>query len=773
LFLLFILLFHQFWNHSIFYRDSFDTFAPLKYLIAQGLKQGRVWLWYPWQYLGVPFVGNIEAGWFYPLNVIFLVFPFEPAFRIFVLVHYPMAALFMDLFLRGRGLSRNAALLGGLAFALSGYMVSMHGMVTMLAGAAWAPLALYCFDRAKKRGLHWAVGAGAVLAVQVFGGEPQAAAVTAAVMAFMGIGSAVAARGLRPVGAVALAGLSSIALSAAQLLPAYDLLSRSVRAGGVSPGIGARFSFHPARLIELVWPTPYGVIWPEVSFWARFAVDTPRGMSNVPWSLTAYLGLPLVFMAAIGLAAGGRRWRWPLAAGMGLFLLLSLGHYTPVYDWFHEALPGFNLFRYPEKYMAWFSGFAAVAAAVGFEKTGEAVKGRKKSPGSIALIYMAAVLVIGVTALFAWPALLGRLSGLDPGSDMYQSARSHLIRGGIQWLCVNLAAGGAVFLWARNVVSARIGPVLLILVLAADWWLANVSVMPAGGKDIYDFEPRAARAISPEGRPRLGEYRIYRQRMVNRDASNGLKLRPLLERQAAWARSTLRSYLDNMEGFENILGYSALIPTDGKDVLDRYVDKGDLLGLYNVNYVILPGESGPIPGVRSEEVEIDPLLEVSIYRLPDALPRAYWVGSARQASDGAEARAMLKTTDFRKQVIVVSGGEAGGRVPGDQTMAPAEIRRYEPDEVVIECDAPADGWLVLSDRYYPGWKAWVDRRPAEILRANVLVRAVRLEKGRRVVRFSYQPAHFRAGAWASLSAWSGALVLAAVLFWKRRGRGGD
>ena len=49
LFIIFILLFHEFWNHSIFYRDSFDTFAPLKYLVAQGLGQGRVWLWYPWQ----------------------------------------------------------------------------------------------------------------------------------------------------------------------------------------------------------------------------------------------------------------------------------------------------------------------------------------------------------------------------------------------------------------------------------------------------------------------------------------------------------------------------------------------------------------------------------------------------------------------------------------------------------------------------------------------------------------------------------------------------
>ena len=48
---------------------------------------------------------------------------------------------------------------------------------------------------------------------------------------------------------------------------------------------------------------------------------------------------------------------------MLLFLLLALGRHTPVYSWFHRFVPGFDMFRYPEKYMAWFSGFTAVAAA--------------------------------------------------------------------------------------------------------------------------------------------------------------------------------------------------------------------------------------------------------------------------------------------------------------------------------------------------------------------------------------------------------------------------
>jgi hypothetical protein len=187
---IFVLAFNNLWNHSFIYADTFNLFAPHKFLIAEALKKGKIYAWYPWQKMGLPFAGDIIAGWFYPLNLLYLTLPFEVAHRLFVFLHYPLAAIFMDLFLRKRGLDRYSSLLGGLAFSLSGYMVGQHGAVGVIIGPAWAPLALYFMDRALTGRIFRVFGVSGVLAIQIFAGEPQYAGITALLVSLMGIAKA-------------------------------------------------------------------------------------------------------------------------------------------------------------------------------------------------------------------------------------------------------------------------------------------------------------------------------------------------------------------------------------------------------------------------------------------------------------------------------------------------------------------------------------------------------------------------------------------------------
>ena len=61
---------------------------------------------------------------------------------------------------------------------------------------------------------------------------------------------------------------------------------------------------------------------------------------------------------------------------------------------------------------------------------------------------------------------------------------------------------------------------------------------------------------------------------------------------------------------------------------------------------------------------------------------------------------------------------------------------YRNTEIVIEVDAPGGGILVLNDVWHPWWRASVDGKPAEILKANVLFRAVVVPPGKHTVRFT-------------------------------------
>ena len=56
------------------------------------------------------------------------------------------------------------------------------------------------------------------------------------------------------------------------------------------------------------------------------------------------------------------------------------------------------------------------------------------------------------------------------------------------------------------------------------------------------------------------------------------------------------------------------------------------------------------------------------------------------------------------------------------------------------------GYLVLADTWYPGWKAQVDGLDASLLRANLMFRAVHLEAGEHVVRFTTSRSRFELDA---------------------------
>ena len=108
--------------------------------------------------------------------------------------------------------------------------------------------------------------------------------------------------------------------------------------------------------------------------------------------------------------------------------------------------------------------------------------------------------------------------------------------------------------------------------------------------------------------------------------------------------------------------------------------------------------------------------------------------------------------------IAEPSGEAGptGRVRVVESLA---------ERTTVEVSAERAGWLILTDNFYPGWRAEVNGRGSAILRANFLFRAVRIPEGESRVVFRYRPASLLIGAALSLAA------LAAGVAWTWMPRG--
>ena len=77
--------------------------------------------------------------------------------------------------------------------------------------------------------------------------------------------------------------------------------------------------------------------------------------------------------------------------------------------------------------------------------------------------------------------------------------------------------------------------------------------------------------------------------------------------------------------------------------------------------------------------------------------------------------------------------------PSVMTIAEGAVPAARPGEVVIEVDTPQSAVLVLNDMWHPWWSATLDGQPVEILRANVLFRAVAVPPGKHTVRFTFNP----------------------------------
>jgi len=151
------------------------------------------------------------------------------------------------------------------------------------------------------------------------------------------------------------------------------------------------------------------------------------------------------------------------------------------------------------------------------------------------------------------------------------------------------------------------------------------------------------------------------------------------------------------------------------------------------------------------------------------LPRAFLVPAAGVevlADDGAvDARLASSAFDPARLAIVAS---EPSWPPGERRPAgPSRVLRVEPgfNTSTIETEAGEPSLLVMSDLYYPGWRAAVDGRPAPLLLTDGLFRGVALGPGRHLVHFRYQPGSFRLGIALSLSALATCLVMA----WRRRG----
>ncbi len=151
----------------------------------------------------------------------------------------------------------------------------------------------------------------------------------------------------------------------------------------------------------------------------------------------------------------------------------------------------------------------------------------------------------------------------------------------------------------------------------------------------------------------------------------------------------------------------------------------------------------------------------------EVLPRARIVHEVLKTADDEEAVDLIKDRSRynpKLQAVVFENAPSLAGFEDNANMAKesAELIKHHPDYVRLEAELDRPGWLVLSDTYFPGWRALIDGGEERIYRTDLTFRGIPLEAGKHEILFSFEPMDFRIGLWTSLSTLAAFIIL---IFW--------
>jgi len=711
-----------YWGTPLLQFFPWRTFAVQEYLA------GRAPLWNPYVGFGAPLAANFQSGVFYPLNLFYLFLPIERAMTLTLLLHVFMASALSYGYGRALNLSRSAAFVLALGFMFGGFLIARGGFLSITSTIVWLPGHLLCIEklyqaeRAADRSttLIWCAALAVVLGLTLTAGHVQLAyysmLASGLYLLFRALvvekptseGLNVAPEQLgRPgltlivpaAGAYAL----GIALAAVQLLPGWELASNSVRRAGAEYDFATGYSLFPGQLLGSVAPTFFGSQ-AKGDWWGPGA----------PWEGVIYLGVLPLLLAVIGIRYHPARVKWLFVALAVAAIFLATGRYNPLFPFLFQNLPGLALFQAPARFMLWYAFSVALLAGLGWHTlfAQDAVtRGARIGRISVALgagmlVTASGLMLTGLTG----PLSMASVEGVQSGGGWIVGAGLLLaLRAYTPGLVWRTAAAGFIFLdlfsfgWKLNpTADARLytmSPTPQLETLQQKAGLGRTYVTEATYEAMREryfsfqrFDPtgweeiRAAKdALMPNLAMNLGIYEAYNYDPIR-------LARPHRLQQAAESHRLPVPVLDAM----------------------------------GVKYVVTFDGQG-----HTQERQKEP-------------PRAYVVSNAVLVQNEAAALAALTQASFdpAREVVLEAPGDLA--IPQGTGAGTANVTSYTPQRVTLDVTS-GGGVLVLSDAYYPGWRATIDGVSATIWPANEAFRAVVMPAGEHTVVFWYDPDSFKIG----------------------------
>jgi hypothetical protein len=488
-------------------------------------------------------------------------------------------------------------------------------------------------------------------------------------------------------------------------------LNQSQRANAVAYDAVMAYSFWPWRLISLFAPDFFGNP-VRGDYW---------GYANY-WEDANYIGvLPLLLAISVMWRAIYRKqfnpikhiprplkhsWRAViifLTAVLLLSLLLALGDNTVIFPWLYRHIPTFDMFKAPTRIAIWAQFSLALLAGIGVAGWR---RPRKRvlfwtrlatmSGFAIALGSGLAWIFLGdVQVTFIRAAAMAGFLGLGSGILSLTAPEAQPSKGAQRWTFA------------------------VVILVVADLLIAGWGLSPSIARDFYtdsNSEIRGRIYISS-----ADERTIKRENFL-RFENFGLDLDWDLFQVAMLPNANM------LVGVSSVNNYDPFVPGRYARWMESLVNVDEfhldlLLDLMGVNVFEQVYEAREL-GVNF----VDRGKQESLRWVP--------CGIFVDSGDAAWEQVFSEQINFDEKVVLE--GESSSSYSSLDCSSDGGVVKLEsshPNEKVILINSDQSGWVVISDVWYPGWKAWIDGQPVPILKANYLFRAIEVDQGKHQVRY--------------------------------------
>ncbi len=466
----------------------------------------------------------------------------------------------------------------------------------------------------------------------------------------------------------------------------------------------------------------------------------------------AYFGALISFFFLMSFWLIDGRIKWSLTAAIIVTMLLSLGKNfsilnEPIFNYF----PLYSKFRAPSSILGITNVFYCLMGALALNKIFSATISKEKVLNALKF----SAIGMGVFLLFfafVGPSMFdfsstGDAELANAGYDVnavVNDRKEALRNDALRSLLIMALGAGLVWAFIQQKINKTIALAALGVIMIGDLWTI--------GKRYIDNDTfRNPRNATEKPFPfRAADQQIYASEGVDFNAegsanNSSLKRRGhyrVFDMAVNTFNSSSTSYYHNTIG-----GYHPAKLQRIQDLIDQYISQGNqnVLGMLNTKYFI----------TRQQQVQQN----------PGALGPAWFVESIQKVNTPNEEIGALGTIDPANQAVVLDsefGNYIGGFDP--QKNGTISMTDYYPNHITYQTNATSEQLAVFSEVWYgpnKGWQAYIDGTAVDHVRANYILRALKIPAGQHKIEFKFAPATFNTGEMIS---YASSILLLLIVF---------